>query len=160
MTTTCLPVEAYYELNMRLGNSEPPKLEQRNPVVSELLEDLGCRIANSRDWEGAYLLVFGHKAYQEDYPCIDFSLENAGSWRDSAKKFVAAFVMADNFVWENMHRLYPHQYREAVPALCYALYSWSERRECPLPPLGKEGAVKLLRWAGFSPLADWFAAKY
>jgi hypothetical protein len=153
----CLPDEAYIGINSRTNIGVSLKLRKHDPVVSELLEELGCLVANTQDWEGAFLTVFGKKAFEEDYYCIDFSVENMDRLTSDAKKFIAAFVMADNFVWGIMHNLYPYQYREAIPALCHALYSWSERRECPLPTLGEEGAIRLLRWANYDHIADWIA---
>lgn len=154
----CLPDEAYIGLNSRANLGATPKFRRKeDPVVFDLLDHLSCRIANTQDWEGAFLTVFGQRAFEEDYPCIDFSVEKLDDLTADAKKFIAAFVMADNFVWGVMHNLYPYQYHEAIPALCHSLYSWSERRECPLPLLGEEGAIRLLRWASYDHIADWIA---
>jgi hypothetical protein len=159
--TKCLPDQAYLHL-AETSRVLEPRIRKQSPQVSRLLDTLGCRVADADDWKAAFMLIFGKDAYENDYPCIDWEAvtdeleEVAGAeMSDKAKKFIAAFVMADNFIWTIMHRLYPYQYHEAIPALAHSLHAWSERRETPLPVQGQEGAVKLLRWLGYTKVADW-----
>jgi hypothetical protein len=155
MTTTCLPPEAYYHINRNQSSLKPRFQEPEDPDIGALLDNLDTRVALSRDWEAAFRLTYGDRAFEEDYPCIDWSAD-ASEWGSEARKFADAFALADEFVASVMHRLYPFQWREMIPALTHALVKRSARRECPLPSeLNEEDALNLLAWSCYDYMTEW-----
>lgn len=155
MTTTCLPPEAYYHLNLSIEPPQKPRFrEPEDPETQALLDEIGARVGSTREWEAAYRRSFGHLAYEEDYSVLD--LKDPSSWTEEAARFREAFLMADGFVFDVMHRLHPYQQKEMIPAITHALMAWSSRRRCPLPfPFGEETAITLLTLAGYGDLAQW-----
>lgn len=154
MTSTCLPPAAYYQINRNQSSVKPRIKEPEDPSIIAVLENLNTKIATSKDWESAFALVFGQRAFEEDYPCIDWSAPC--EWGGDAERFSRAFALADKFVASVMHRLFPFQYREMIPALTHALMSWSWKRECPLPSrLSDEDAIHLLNYASYDNMAEW-----
>jgi hypothetical protein len=156
MTTTCLPTEAYYHINRNTVAPKKPRFQEpQDPCVRALLGRLDTQVARSQEWESAFQLSFGEEAFDEDYPCIDWSAEPS-EWERDAAEFAAAFIVADRFVASVMHRLFPFQYREMIPALTHALIAWSERRMSPLPKeLNEEDALNLLAWSCYDYMAEW-----
>ena len=155
MTSTCLPPAAYYQINRNQRSLKPRIQEPQNLEVMNMLENLNTKIATSKDWEATFVLVFGQKAFEEDYPCIDWSAP-CREWGGDAERFSRAFTLADEFVASVMHRLFPFQYREMIPALAHALMSWSMRREACLPiRLLEDDAKKFLTRSGYDNMADW-----
>jgi hypothetical protein len=150
MTSTCLPPAAYYHINR---NTEPVKPRFREPLPTAF--QIPHEVATQRELEAAFRLCFGQQALEEDFPCVDWA-SSPLEWEGDARKFAAAFEAADGFVWSVMHRLYPYQQKEMIPALTHALMSWSERRETPIPtPLDEEKAINLLNWSSYGDIADW-----
>jgi hypothetical protein len=150
MTTTCLPPAAYYHLN-RTNESVKPRFREALPAVC----NISHQIATQSELEAAFKLTFGQQALEEDFNSIDWT-SDPSEWEGDAKKFAAAFEVADGFVWSVMHRLYPYQQKEMIPALTHALMSWSWKRECPLPYHLSEGdAVRLLNFASFDNMTEW-----
>ena len=146
MTSTCLPPAAYYHINR---NTEPVKPRFREPLPTLL------KLATQRELESSFRLVFGDEAFDEDFHAIDW-MSNPSEWEGDARKFATAFRVADGFVWSVMHRLYPYQQQEMIPALAHCLMSWSERRHTPIPsPLDEQEAIKLLNWSMYGDIADW-----
>ena len=126
---------------------KPRIQEPQDPEVLSLLSKLDTQVARTQEWESAFRLTFGDEAFEEDYPCIDWSC-NRHEWDSDAKKFADAFVVADRFIASVTHRLFPFQYREMLCALTHALVAWSERRCCPVPrELNEEDALNLLAWS-------------
>jgi hypothetical protein len=120
---------------------KPRIQEPQDPEVMSLLGKLDTKVALTRDWESAFRLTFGERAYEEAYPCIDWNRRRR-EWTGDAAKFADAFTLADDFVFSVMHRLFPFQYREMIPALTHGLMSWSRRRECPVPfSMSEEDAI-------------------
>jgi hypothetical protein len=154
MTTTCLPPEAYYHLNSSIEPQKPRFREPGDPETQALLDEIGVRVGSTREWESAYRLSFGNRAYEEDYSTLDW--RDPSSWEDEAARFREAFLMADGFVFDVMHRLYPYQQKEMIPAITHALMAWSSRRRCPLPlPFDEGTAITLLTLAGYGDMAQW-----
>ncbi len=155
MTQTCLPTEAYYHINRNTPRMTPRIQEPGAPEIEGLLVELGAWVAHTREWEAAFRLCFGNKAFEEDYPCIDWSADRS-RWDNDARKFADAFALADRFVAMVMHRLFPFQWKEMIPALCHALLSQSDRRCAPLPStLEEDQAISLLNWANYDNIAEW-----
>ena len=127
---------------------KPRIQEPQDPVVAEMLtHELGNIVSRSQEWESAFHLAFGDKAFEEAYPCIDWSSPRS-EWAGDAAKFADAFAMADAFIASVMHRLFPFQYREMLGALTHSLVAWNERRLCPVPrELNEEDALNLLAWS-------------
>ena len=112
---------------------KPRIQEPQDPVIAGMLtREFGTTLARSQEWEAAFVLVFGQRAFEEDYPSIDWAAPRY-EWAGDAAKFADAFSMADWFVASVMHRLFPFQYREMIPALTHAIVSWSWRHETHLP---------------------------
>jgi hypothetical protein len=150
MTTTCLPPAAYYHLN-RTNESVKPRFREALPTVC----NIPLQIATQSELEAAFKLTFGQQALEEDFNSIDWT-SDPSEWKGDARKFADALEMADCFVWSVMHRLFPFQYREMIPALTHALMSWSWRRERPLPyRLSDEDAIHLLNYANYDNMAEW-----
>jgi hypothetical protein len=155
MTQTCLPTEAYYHINRNTPRMTPRFKVPEDPEIKELLLDLETWVARTQDWEAAFRLTFGDKAFEEDYPAIDWSADRF-HWGADARHFADAFVLADRFVATVMHRLYPFQQKEMIPALTHALVSQSERRCASLPStLEEDQAISLLNWANYDNIAEW-----
>lgn len=150
MTTTCLPTEAYYHINRNTKPPERPRFkEPEDPNIRFLLNVMGIRVATTHEWEAAYRLCFNN-----DDPL--FWADPPEHWTGSAEKFRQAFILADSFVGDVMHRLFPFQQKEILCALCYALYSHAERRETSVPRTITEAqALTLLEWANFEHMAEW-----
>ena len=143
MTTTCLPAAAYYHIN-RNTESVKPRFRENHTLPN-------YDVATQRELEAAFRLTFGDSSFDEDFACIDWTSDPTGD----AKKFMSAFSTADQFVWSVMHRLYPHQQYEMIPALTHALMSWSQRRHVPISPLDEQEAINLLNWSMYGDIADW-----
>jgi hypothetical protein len=156
MTTTCLPPAAYYHINRNQTSMKPRIQEPQDPVIAGMLtRELGTVVSRSQEWESAFHLTFGDKAFEEAYPCIDWSSPRS-EWAGDAAKFADAFAMADAFIASVMHRLFPFQYREMIPALTHALMAWSWRRETDLPRhLSEDDAILLLDYFGYDNMAEW-----
>ncbi len=155
MTTTCLPTEAYYHINRNQSSVKPRIQEPQDPEVLSLLGKLDTQVARTQEWKSAFRLTFGDEAFEEDYPCIDWSGDER-DWDSDAKKFADAFVVADRFIASVTHRLFPFQYREMLCALTHALVAWSERRCCPVPrELNEEDALNLLAWSCYDYMTEW-----
>lgn len=156
MTSTCLPPAAYYHINKNQRSVKPRIKEPEDPSIIVVLENLNTKIAATKDWESAFRLVFGERAFEEAYPCIDWSAP-CREWGGDAIKFSDAFLLADAFVASVMHRLFPFQYREMIPALTHALMSWSWSRETTAIPqhITEDEATHLLCHAGYDNMAEW-----
>lgn len=155
MTTTCLPTEAYYHINRNQTSMKPRIQEPQDPEVLSLLNWLDTKVARSQEWEAAFRLTYGDKAYEEDYPCIDWNADPC-EWGRDAAEFASAFTLADQFVASVTHRLFPFQYREMLCALTHALVARSERRLCPVPrELNEEDTLNLLAWSCYDNMAEW-----
>lgn len=155
MNTTCLPPEAYYRINRNQNNMLKLRQPEKPEIMNLLALELETKIATTHDWESAFVLVFGQRAFEEEYPCIDWT-QPRREWAGEAAKFASAFTLADRFVASVMHRLFPFQYREMIPALTHGLMSWSRRRECPIPYfISEEDAIKFLNYAGYENMAEW-----
>ncbi len=155
MTQTCLPIEAYYHINRNTPRAQPRFQDPGDPKIEGLLVELGAWVAHTREWEAAFRLIFGDEAFEEDYPAIDWSADRS-HWGADARHFADAFVLADRFVALVMHRLFPFQQKEMIPALTHALLSQSDRRCAPLPStLEEDQAISLLNWANYDNIAEW-----
>jgi hypothetical protein len=155
MTTTCLPPAAYYHLNRTNESVKPRIKEPEDPSIIAVLENLDTKIATTKDWESAFVLVFGQRAFEEAYHCVDWTT-SPSEWAGDAYRFGEAFSLSDAFVASVMHRLFPFQYREMIPALTHALMSWCWRRERPLPyRLSDDDAIHLLNYARYDNMAEW-----
>jgi hypothetical protein len=154
MTSTCLPPAAYYHINR---NTEPvkPRFREALPAVCNIPHE----IATQRELEAAFKLAFGEQAFEEDFNSIDWTSE-PDEWQGDARKFADAFETADHFVWSVMHRLYPYQQYEMIPALTHALMSWSQRRHVPISPLDEQEAINLLNWSMYGDIADWLKQQH
>jgi hypothetical protein len=159
MNTTCLPPEAYYHINR---NTEPVKPRFREPVDPEIqtaLDGLGVWVGTSLEWESAYRLVFGEKSFEENYPCIDWS--DPLSWSHDAGQFRDAFVTADDFVFDVMHRLFPFQQKELIVALTHVLIAASWRRKSLLPRhIEETEVITLLNQFSYNNMADWLKQQH
>jgi hypothetical protein len=154
MTQTCLPTEAYYHINRNTPRVQPRFKDPGDPEIEALLLDLGAWVAHTREWEAAYRLVFGEKSFADEYPCIEW--RDPHSWAFAAEKFRDAFILADRFVATVMHRLFPFQQKEMIPALTHALISQCERRCASLPStLEEDQVIALLNWAHYDNIAEW-----
>ena len=155
MTTTCLPPEAYVHLNTNLGSGHPRFREPVNHEIQSLFNDLDIRIATQREWEAAYVLFFGQQAFEDEFPLIEWN--DPHSWGSEAAKFRDAFTLADQFVFSVMHRLYPYQQRELIPALTHTLLSWSARRNTSIPAsLSEHKVIGFLDWSSdYTNMAEW-----
>ena len=109
-----------------------------------LTREFGTTLARSHEWEAAFVLVFGQRAFEEAYPCIDWASPRY-EWAGDAAKFADAFSTADAFAAFVMHRLFPFQYREMIPALTHALMSWSWQRVCPPASINFKNCRKYFR---------------
>jgi hypothetical protein len=155
MTQTCLPIEAYYHINRNTPRVQPRFQDPGDPKIEGLLVELGAWVAHTREWEASFRLIFGDEAFEEDYPAIDWSADRS-HWGADARHFADAFVLADRFVALVMHRLFPFQQKEMIPALTHALLSQSDRRCAPLPStLEEDQAISLLNWANYDNIAEW-----
>jgi hypothetical protein len=159
MTSTCLPPAAYYHINR---NTEPVKPRFKEPVDPEIqtaLDGLGVWVGTSHEWEAAYRLVFGEKSFEEDYSCIDWV--DPLSWSHDAGQFRDAFIMADEFVFNIMHRLFPFQQKELIPALTYVLIASSWSRRSPLPRnIEEHDAITLLNRFSYDNMAEWLKQQH
>ena len=134
---------------------KPRIQEPQDPEVMSLLGKLDTQVARTQEWKSAFRLTFGDEAFEEDYPCIDWSGDER-DWDSDAKKFADAFVVAERFIASVLHRLFPFQYREMIPALTHALMAWSWRRETDLPRhLSEDDAIHLLNHSGYDNMAEW-----
>lgn len=155
MTTTCLPPAAYYHINRKQTSMKPRIQEPEDPLLRDLFDELDTKVALTRDWEAAFRLTFGERAYAEAYPCIDWSSPRS-EWAGDAEKFAHAFTLADSFVASVMHRLFPFQWREMIPALTHAIMAWCWRRECPVPYfVSEDDTIQFLNCAGYDNMAEW-----
>ena len=64
--------------------------EPQDPEVLSLLSKLDTQVARTQEWKSAFRLTFGDEAFEEDYPCIDWSGDER-DWDSDAKKFADAF---------------------------------------------------------------------
>jgi hypothetical protein len=134
---------------------KPRIQEPQDPELLDVLDDLDTKIATTHDWEAAFVLVFGQRAFEEEYPCIDWT-QPRREWVGDATKFADAFTLADGFVFSVMHRLFPFQYREMIPALTHGLMVRSWRRESPIPYfMSEDDAIHLLNLCGYDNMAEW-----
>ena len=69
---------------------KPRIQEPQDPEVLSLLSKLDTQVARTQEWESAFRITFGDEAFEEDYPCIDWSC-NRHDWDSDAKKFADAF---------------------------------------------------------------------
>jgi hypothetical protein len=81
---------------------KPRIQEPEDPELLGVLDDLDTKIATTHDWEAAFVLVFGQRALEEEYPCIDWNRPRR-EWTGDAAKFADAFAMVDEFVFSVMH---------------------------------------------------------
>ena len=80
---------------------KPRIQEPQNPEVLSLLSKLDTQVARTQEWESAFRLTFGDEAFEEDYPCIDWSGDER-DWDSDAKKFADAFSSVPSSVDEGL----------------------------------------------------------
>lgn len=152
---TCLPPEAYYHINRNTPKMKPRFKEPENPEIKTFLTGIGADLASPTDWESAFALTFGQQAFEEDFPCINWESDPV-DWGQDAINFRDAFVLADNFVYDVMHRLHPYQQHDLIPAITHSLVSHSYRRTAPIPrTIDEPCVINLLKTSGYSDLAEW-----
>jgi hypothetical protein len=143
MTTTCLPTEAYYHINRTTPRVKPRFQEPQDQQLQLFLEGLGVITSRPKEWIDAFQLATG-KSFAEEYPKVIWNEDGAPLDPDDVR-VMEAFLLADRFISQVVHRLFPFQYREMVVALTDALVSWSNRRQSPIPrDLSEPQAKQLL----------------
>ena len=78
---------------------KPRIQEPQDPEVLSLLSKLDTQVARTQEWKSAFRLTFGDEAFEEDYPCIDWSGDER-DWDSDAKKFADALSSVPSSVDE------------------------------------------------------------